>query len=495
MTQSDNTSQAAPDAAIAEAPSTSPGYFRRIATRGWMKWVQKIGAAIFDQGLFAGSNFVLNVLLARWMFTEHYGAFVVAYSLFLLAQNFYEAVLIEPMTIYGSGKYTRKFKKYLAYMYIGHGGLSLLLAVVLMIGAGFLYIFDSQLLAMTMVGIAVASPFILTRWLTRQPFYVMSAPIWSGIGGAIYFVVTLAIFFLLHGLDNSVQVAGLCAPPHLFDGCFMSDFQSVYLTPFTAPLAMGIGGIVASICLTVFLLKPNWHLKDEHMNARDVLKDHWQYGKWSTGTRLLNWIPSNIYYLVLPFLVTLGASGELRALLNLVMPMFMAMSAITAILLPNFVRTYRNHGKSGLSRRVRYVMMGALAFTGGYFVFLALFGKPVISWLYDGKIDDAATMPIILTMGLLPVAASANIVLDAALRAIGGVKQSFLVKIIPITLLVTVGIGLLAAFGLLGANLGTLLMHLTTLALLTRFYLRFEGETIETVGDDDNGNVPAADRT
>ena len=41
------------------------------------------------------SLFLVNVLLARWLGPEDYGAFVVAYSWFLLPENFYEAILVE----------------------------------------------------------------------------------------------------------------------------------------------------------------------------------------------------------------------------------------------------------------------------------------------------------------------------------------------------------------------------------------------------------------
>ena len=39
----------------------------RTSLKGWMPWVGKGSLAVLDQGLFAGSNFLLNVLLARWL--------------------------------------------------------------------------------------------------------------------------------------------------------------------------------------------------------------------------------------------------------------------------------------------------------------------------------------------------------------------------------------------------------------------------------------------
>ena len=39
----------------------------RVSLKGWMPWVGKGSLAILDQGLFASSNFLVNVLLARWL--------------------------------------------------------------------------------------------------------------------------------------------------------------------------------------------------------------------------------------------------------------------------------------------------------------------------------------------------------------------------------------------------------------------------------------------
>lgn len=50
-------------------------------------WARKGFWAVLDQGLFAGSNFLVSVLLARWLEPASYGAFSVAYSVFLLLDS------------------------------------------------------------------------------------------------------------------------------------------------------------------------------------------------------------------------------------------------------------------------------------------------------------------------------------------------------------------------------------------------------------------------
>ena len=50
----------------------------------WGSWLGCGMWAIIDQGLFALVSVLLNLLLASWLAPAEYGAFAVAYSVFLL---------------------------------------------------------------------------------------------------------------------------------------------------------------------------------------------------------------------------------------------------------------------------------------------------------------------------------------------------------------------------------------------------------------------------
>ena len=43
------------------------------------RWGAHISFSLVDQALFSGANFLLNILLARWLLPEAYGAFAVAF--------------------------------------------------------------------------------------------------------------------------------------------------------------------------------------------------------------------------------------------------------------------------------------------------------------------------------------------------------------------------------------------------------------------------------
>lgn len=432
-----------------------------VKNRGWTK---KISGALLDQAFFMGANFVLNVLYARWMGPENYGAFVVAYTIFLIPQNVYEALVVEPMTLYGSGKYSSRFRKYLGFVFAGQLGVTLVFSLFLLLAALIVRAIDTELLALAVVGAAIAAPMILTRYLTRQPFYVMSIPQWSALGGAIYMVVAVVFSWVLNE-------AGLLAP-HM------------------GMIAMGVGGIVSSTVLVVLRIKPDWSLRDEVLKPRQLVKDHWHYGRWSVPERLLAWIPVNLKYLVLPVFLSLSESGALRALNNLVQPVQVSMIAMAYILLPNFVRVFEAQGKAGLNRRLRFVERIFLLGTSLYLGVLVLFGHQIMSLLYDGQYDVFVDLPILFTTGMLPVLVAAQSVYIPALRAIGGVKMTFYARIVPTILALTVSIYLMAQFGLLGANLGNLLSATASVILIRRFYYRYEGEQQGVVEQETNTRVP-----
>ena len=92
-------------------------------------WVVKGGWAITDQAFFSGANFVVNILLARWLPPKEYGAFAVALSIFYLLLGFHTALITEPLMVFGAGKYRSEFCKYFGIVMWGHWIVSVLISV------------------------------------------------------------------------------------------------------------------------------------------------------------------------------------------------------------------------------------------------------------------------------------------------------------------------------------------------------------------------------
>src|SRR5436309_12460993 len=77
------------------------------------RWVTKGGLAILDQGLISGSNFLIGILLARWLIPDQYGAFALAFSVFLLLSYVYQSFLAEPQAVFSGSAYRKSLRGYL----------------------------------------------------------------------------------------------------------------------------------------------------------------------------------------------------------------------------------------------------------------------------------------------------------------------------------------------------------------------------------------------
>lgn len=411
-------------------------------------WGGKIGGSVFDQAVFAGSNFILNVLLVRWMSIEEYGTFVVIYAWFLLVQNIYEASLIEPMNIFGAGKYSKVFRVYLGYLYQGHIGFTLILSLITLLFVPLGFYFGNATMGYGLLTMALIAPFLLLRWLTRQPFYIMSKPHQSALGGLLYFIVTLTIYLIL--------------------------LQFNWLNIFTALIGMALGGSFASFILTIFLIKPDFskNTKDRNnIKPKNVLDDHVKYGVWSSAARILLWLPGNINYIVFPIISTIALSAALRATMNLILPVTMAVGATWAIIMPYFVRTYITSGKKALNKRIMSTVLLYGSITVIYGIILVIFGRSIISFLFENRFNDLITTPYLITMALIPILAVINGCIDVALRSAGCVKQAFYVKVIPTILTVTLGFWLIWKLGLIGATLSIVIIEIINLGLFLGAYI------------------------
>ncbi len=286
--------------------------------RGVSFWVSKGGFAVLDQALFAGANFVLNVLLARWLTPVAYGTFTLAYSSFLLIASFHTAAFTEPMLIYGSGRYEGRFRRYLGMLVAGHWLATLAVAGLALGIAAVLWLADAPTTATALGGLALALPFILMMWLVRRAFYVQLRPQGAAACGLLYLLVLL-------GGTYALYIGGL-------------------LGPGTALAWMGAASI-AAFALAWPMLRPRrfpfrrlWPAKRHAPTDADlpaaVRADHWRYARWAFPNAGLDWIGANVHYFILVSAASLATVGTMRALDLMLMPYWQGMAALHTLLLP-----------------------------------------------------------------------------------------------------------------------------------------------------------------
>ena len=393
------------------------------------KWARKGAWTVLDQALFAGANFLVNVLLARWLSPEAYGAFAVAFVVFLLVGAVHGGLFIEPMLVFGANRFERRTPAYLRVLLRAHLWFSVATGLGLAAVGLVVWRLSDQLLA-EFLALGVASGFILALWLLRRACYVVDRPSWAVGAGALYLALLTAGAFALSAGER--------------------------LTGPTALGLMAVGSVAASAVLALRLGLFARIARPDAALAAAARQAHAGYARWSAPTGALEWLHSSLPLLVLPLFVGLEGSGTLRALYNLAMPALQAFSALSVMALPVFVRA-RADGR--LRETVTRWGGSILALSVAYGAVLLVTGRPIVTWLYHGKYP-LGTLEL-LALAVLPIATAASGILMALLRSDERPKAVFQARAAAVTVASTLGVAATGVFGVAGALLSDLAVLLT----------------------------------
>jgi O-antigen/teichoic acid export membrane protein len=351
---------------------------------------------MLDQGLISGSNFLLTILLARWLSSVQYGAYALAFSIFLLLANPYESLVSDPMMVFGSSTYADHRREYLGAVLKIAAILGLTFAAVLGLSAAVAHHLATRSgFAGALAGLSLWMPWVLLFWTSRYAFYLKQSPGSAALGALLYSILVLSgtLFVFERGL----------------------------LSPFTAFVVVTLGALATALFMLV-RLKPA--LKGEGNAAlSSVWRQHWHYGRWVLGTVTVRWIPGNVLYLLTGSLLGMADVGGLRALLNLNLPILSATTSLSNVFVPYISRIY---GKEGRAATRTAVNRATLLYFGGGVIYLALMTTcrgPILHLLYGGKYMEYASLVPWVTLGAVLLVASYGRIIG--LRAIQSPSSVF----------------------------------------------------------------------
>jgi len=354
---------------------------RRFITEKFLPWAAKGGLALLDYGFYSGANFLLGILLARWMAPEQYGAYALAFSIFILVTFLYQALLLEPLSVFSGTTYHSNLRGYLKSNLWLHWGISLV--ICLLLGGSALaakFWWHSPASAMAFAGMTAATPFILINALGRRSFYLKLSPGPAAFGSSFYCIVVVAGSFLVYKLG--------------------------WLSAFSAFLVMGFAALVGGVIM-LFQLNAKLEPATAPMYLSETWKKHWEYGKWALGTCVVGWIPTYVYIPLVSKFSGLAVAGELRALMNLGGPVLQTYAALSILFLPYAARIQGEEGRKGATALTRKLAVMFVAGALAYWVVLIPLRRPLFELLYHGKYMDSAA--------LLPLFAAETVIWSAAL--------------------------------------------------------------------------------
>jgi O-antigen/teichoic acid export membrane protein len=384
--------------------------------------------SLADQALAVGGTFLANVMLARTQSKEEYGMFALSYSLFTFLAGLHNAVILEPYTVYGSGRYRGRFPEYLGLMVRSNALLSVLLTVLLLLGCGVLWWIDPHLATPALVGLALTIGLLLSGAFLRRTFYVERRP--SGAARtSLAFLITVAA-----GISIAMKA-------HL-------------LNSFSIFLILGLGWVVGGAFsvrkLPLGKLGPSFIELEPH-----YWREHWKYAQWVLATAFVFQLTTQGYYWLVAGFLSVKEVAELKAIYILVAPVDQIFIALSSLFLPALaVRFASAKMKDFFSLQKRYGL-GVLATTATFVFAVRILGKPIMHLLYAGKFDYLA--PLLYILALLPLIMGLGNTMNDALKAAERPRFVFYAYLCSGVVTFFAGIPLVVHYGLRGAVYGMLL--------------------------------------
>lgn len=410
-------------------------------------WARKGALAITDQGLIAGSNFMLNVLLARWLTPVEYGAYALAFSAFLLLAGFHEALLVGPMGVLGPILYRESTRHYVGAVLRLHVKTSLAIAAILGATAVLSSWFRLPwVLVSALAGLAVAAPWVLLLWLLRGSFYLKFSHGTAVVGALLYCVLLL--------------------------GGLLIVFRDGQLTPFTAFLVMTVAAAV--VCGFLLLrLKPVLGIRTGGPRAAGVWTQHWNYGRWEVGSVVVAALAQNVAYGLAAAFLGMAQAGALRALANLALPAAHAGTALRRLVQPYVSTISGARGHSAVRAPVTTI---CLVYGGGslaYVAFLTAFTRPIFRMLYGGKFMEFAYLVPLVALSV--AFSSTGHAFNVGLRALQLPSLLFVADCTAAAINVLVGVPATRLFGLTGLVCAGALSAFAALVVSSLYFRRRAG--------------------
>ncbi|MBI3669130.1 MAG: hypothetical protein HY237_05045, partial [Acidobacteria bacterium] len=315
-------------------------------------WLRKGASALTDQGLVAAAGFSTTILLGRWLPPAEYGAYALAFSVFLFLAGFHNALLLEPMSVLGPASYRNCLPAYLRSVLQLHFALTFLLAVSLsLLGACLKFWMPHSSVSAALLGVSIGTPWILLLWLGRRAAYLELKPTSALRGAATYAIALVALLFLFQ--------------------------RRQWLSPLTVFLLQAPAACLASAVIFASVV-PRLKSRQTGVAIGTVLKQHWDYGRWVVATAFVYWITAGANYVMVGALLRMEDVGAFRSLQNFALPVPQFVTAMSLLLLPHASASFSQRGSIALRQNTKkFVFLFA---TGGllYMVGLLFFG----GWLF-----------------------------------------------------------------------------------------------------------------
>jgi len=323
--------------------------------------MQKVGggrtpAALFDQGLVSGANFLTNVFLARAFGIRDYGVFALAWIAVLFANSLQYALIVTPMMSVGPKQEERDRPAYYGAVLVQQLVFAFFAALVMYLSIRLsTHFFPDWRVGDLALPISGATLTYLLQEFLRRYFFCTRQSKRALVTDVVSYLVQVPIIFWI-------------ATRHL------------------ATLSNALW-IIAATSLAAFLACLHWFepVRFEWAAFKTVFIRHWNISRWLAPTAFMQWGAGNLFLLSAPVYYGAAASAALRAANNIVGVAHVWFLGLDNVVPAEAARRFQRSGLDGLIRYIRSVffMWGGvtLAFVG----VIAAFPDFWLQITYGGK--------------------------------------------------------------------------------------------------------------
>lgn len=403
---------------------------------GLMKKFAHLNWALLDQALVSGTNFLVGILLVRYLGFEQYGQFVLVWMVVQFIVSMQSALIVSPMvSIAPTVPATERGAYYDATLAL-QAGLTLSVAGLATIGA---FLSDSYRPEWLDVGVII--PLIgclvfvqlqdycrrnlFSRLFSHRAFYL----------DILAYGAQLPLIFLVIRSNPSLQNA-----------------LSVILVAMVVSVLLGYSWMESK---SVPLI-----------DTRQVLHRHWISSKWLLGAAILQWVSGNYFLIVAGAVFGPTMVGAIRAAQNLLGLTHILFQGLENIVPSEASRRYQRLGPAALSSYLSKTVLVMLLVTGTVATLAALFSGPLLRIAYGELNPDS----IIAMAWYVPFYTLAAVILPlrAGLRSLEKTRPIFIAQFTCAMFSLLTAHYLINQYGIHGVMGGMLLeLVITTTVLVT----------------------------
>lgn len=309
-----------------------------------------------DQGIVSGGNFIVGILLARYLNLETYGEYALIWLIVLFCSSLHQGWIITPMFTFSPQYAGEERTSYFKTLWVHQ--------ILFAIGAA---LFSSIFLWL--------AHFFFSEW---------------NLGNISYLIPMVVFLFLMYDFFRREHYAKETPHKALWINIFVfgSQIAGIVFLQFTHALNLYSALFTVGISYSIALLFGVKHLLSFQWDFsffKQITIKHWNFSKWLIGTALLQWVSGNFFIIAAASILSPLTVGAIRILQNIVGVLHVFFLALENYIPLKATKIYYANGIKALRHfLVQVSWKGGLA-TLLISLTMAFFGKEIMTLLYGEK--------------------------------------------------------------------------------------------------------------